>query len=427
MEHSNDETFGGLLWDELKWRGLISTTTNDELLKNALNDETITFYCGFDPTAPSLHLGNLAQVITMKRLQLHGHKALALVGGSTGMIGDPRPTAERNLQTKETVTEWVNKLQKQLGVFLNLDGTAGKLVNNLDWTENLNVLDFLREIGKHFRIGTMLKKDAVVSRMESDEGISFTEFSYQLLQGMDFLELFKRENCTLQIGGTDQWGNILNGVDLVGKSVHEKVHGLTTPLLTNSDGTKFGKSEGNAIWLDAEMCSPFEMFQFWLNTADVDVIARLKEFTFLSREQINSLEISTLEEPFKRLAQKELAVAVTSLVHGEVATEAAKIASEILFKKPEEMSGIDGSVLRQAAMFLNPVELIVGETLESAFVRSGVTASLSDTRRLAKQNGLVVNMTKVTVQMLSELVVEPLQGDVVILRKGKKGVAALIV
>ncbi|NKX51837.1 tyrosine--tRNA ligase, partial [Arthrobacter deserti] len=298
----NDRGFANV-WQVLKWRGLVQVSTDEAELEKLLAGEPITYYCGFDPTAPSLHLGNLVQLLTMRRLQLAGHKPLGLVGGSTGLGGDPRPTAERTMNTKETVAEWVGRLQGQVQRFLSFEGgNAARMVNNLDWTAPLGVLDFLREIGKHFRVGTMTKKDIVASRLNSDEGISYAEFSYQILQGMDYLELFRQYGCVLQTGGSDQWGNLTSGIDLIHKVEGKGVHALGTPLITNSGGTKFGKSEGNAIWLDAAMCSPYTMYQFWLNTADADVIDRLKVFTFKTKAEIEELERAVAERPHQREA-----------------------------------------------------------------------------------------------------------------------------
>ena len=279
----NDESFG-TVWDEVVWRGLVHVSTDQAELKSILSGEPITYYCGFDPTAASLHLGNLVQLLLMRRFQLAGHKPLGLVGGSTGLIGDPKPTAERTLNSKETVAEFVGYLQAQVSRFLSFEGdNAARLVNNLDWTAPLSAIDFLRDVGKHYRVGTMLKKDAVSARLNSDAGISYAEFSYQVLQGMDFLELYRNYGCVLQTGGSDQWGNLTSGTELIRKAEGVSVHAIGTPLITNSDGTKFGKSEGNAIWLDPELTSPFAFYQFWLNTDDGDVIERLKIFTFHTR------------------------------------------------------------------------------------------------------------------------------------------------
>src|SRR5690606_20039607 len=263
---ANDPAFDNV-WDEIVWRGLVHVSTDQEALRALLGGDPITYYCGFDPTAPSLHLGNLVQLLLLRRLQLAGHKPLGLVGGSTGLIGDPRPSAERTLNTKDTVAEWVGRLRSQVERFLSFEGpSAARIVNNLDWTAGLSAIDFLRDIGKHYRVGTMLKKDAVAARLNSDAGISYTEFSYQILQGYDFLELHRQYGCVMQTGGSDQWGNLTSGTDLIHRVEGVSVHAIGTPLITNSDGTKFGKSEGNAIWLDAEMCGPYRFYQLWPNS-----------------------------------------------------------------------------------------------------------------------------------------------------------------
>ena len=301
---ANDQSFQHIL-DELEWRGLVALSTDKDALRQALASP-ITFYCGFDPTAPSLHLGNLVQLLTMRRLQLAGHHPLALVGGATGLVGDPKPTAERTLNDRETVASWVEKLADQNRRFLDFEGeNKAQMVNNLDWTSQYSAIDFLRDIGKHYRVGKMLSKDAVSARLNSDSGISYTEFSYQIMQGLDFLELFRRYGCVLETGGSDQWGNLTSGADLVHKVEGKSVHLIATPLITNSDGKKFGKSEGNAIWLDAELTSAYAMYQFWLNTDDADVIDRLKVFTFLTRAEIQEYADKVAAEPFKREAQKE--------------------------------------------------------------------------------------------------------------------------
>jgi tyrosyl-tRNA synthetase len=294
---SNDKSFAGI-WEELKWRGLISQSTDEAELSKNLNSSSLTFYIGFDPTAASLHLGNLVQLLVMRRLQLAGHKPIVLIGGSTGLVGDPRPTAERVLNDKDTVNSWVEKLSKQASKFLDFEGSnSASLVNNMDWTQSLSAIDFLREIGKHFRVGKMLAKDAVSARLNSEHGISYTEFSYQILQGYDFLELFQRHGCTMQIGGSDQWGNLTSGSDLIHKVTGKSAHLLATPLITNSDGKKFGKSEGNAVWLDESMTSPYAFYQFWLNVEDADVIDRLKVFTFLTKQEIAELARKVESDP----------------------------------------------------------------------------------------------------------------------------------
>ncbi|MGO1524390.1 MAG: tyrosine--tRNA ligase, partial [Nesterenkonia sp.] len=298
-QQRNDSSFDNIL-QELKWRELVHVSTDEDALEEALAGEPVTYYCGFDPTAASLHLGHLVQLLTMRRIQLAGHKPLGLVGGATGLIGDPRQSGERVLNTPETVSGWVRQLQDQVRHYISFDGPhAAQMVNNLDWWQGVGALEMLRDIGKHFRVGTMVKKDIIAKRLNSDEGISYTELSYQVLQGYDFLQLYRDYHCTMQFGGSDQWGNLTAGTELVRRAEGAHVHALGTPLITNSDGTKFGKSEGNAIWLDAELCSPYAFYQFWLNTADADVVDRLKVFTFRTREEIEELAQAVEEAPFK--------------------------------------------------------------------------------------------------------------------------------
>ena len=389
-EQHNDSSFSSL-HDELVWRGLIHVSTDEVKLKETLDSGPITFYCGFDPTAPSLHLGNLVQLLVMRRLQLAGHHPLALVGGSTGLIGDPKPTAERVLNEPEVVAQWVEKLGEQVARFLDFEGdSAATLVNNLDWTKDLSAIDFLRDIGKYYRVGTMLKKDAVAARLNSDAGISYTEFSYQILQGMDFLRLYETYNCVLQTGGSDQWGNLTSGTDLVHKALGVSVHAVGTPLITNSDGTKFGKSEGNAVWLDAELTSPYALYQFWLNTDDRDVIDRLKVFTFLSRAEIEELEASVSDSPHLRAAQKRLAEEVTTLVHGPDQTRAVKEASEALFGKGE-LEGLDPATLESALRELPHATITAETTVAQALVETGLCQSLSEARRAIAQGGVSIN------------------------------------
>src|SRR6478672_4693350 len=314
--------------DELSWRGLVALTTDEAALAQALAAGPITAYCGFDPTAASLHFGNLVQLIVLRKLQRAGHRIICLVGGSTGLIGDPRPSAERVLKTKEQTAEWVGRIQQQVLPFLEFDGdNPALLVNNLDWTAPMSALDFLRDIGKHFRVNTMIRKDAVAARLNSDEGISYTEFSYQLLQGLDYLHLFREYGCTLQTGGQDQWGNLTAGTDLIRRVTGESVHLLATPLITDSHGQKFGKSEGNAIWLSAEMTSPYAFYQYWFNVEDASVGQLLRVFTDRSPDEIAALEEATAQRPQAREAQRALAADVTTLVHGADATRAAIEAS----------------------------------------------------------------------------------------------------
>ena len=389
-EQRNDASFTSV-HDELVWRGLIHVSTDEQKLKEALDSGPITFYCGFDPTAPSLHLGNLVQLLVMRRLQLAGHKPLALVGGSTGLIGDPKPSAERVLNEPEVVAEWVGKLGEQVGRFLVFEGeSSATLVNNLDWTRDLSAIEFLRDIGKYYRVGTMLKKDAVAARLNSEAGISYTEFSYQILQGMDFLRLHENYGCVLQTGGSDQWGNLTSGTDLVHKALGVSVHALGTPLITNSDGTKFGKSEGNAVWLDPGLTSPYALYQFWLNTDDRDVIDRLKVFTFLTRGEIEELDTAVKETPHLRAAQKRLAEEVTSLVHGPDQTEAVKAASEALFGKGE-LDGLDPATLESALRELPHATITPETTVAEALVATRLCQSLSEARRAIGQGGVSIN------------------------------------
>jgi len=389
-EQRNDASFTSV-HDELVWRGLIHVSTDEQKLKEALDSGPITFYCGFDPTAPSLHLGNLVQLLVMRRLQLAGHKPLALVGGSTGLIGDPKPSAERVLNEPEVVAEWVGKLGEQVGRFLVFEGeSSATLVNNLDWTRDLSAIEFLRDIGKYYRVGTMLKKDAVAARLNSEAGISYTEFSYQILQGMDFLRLHENYGCVLQTGGSDQWGNLTSGTDLVHKALGVSVHALGTPLITNSDGTKFGKSEGNAVWLDPGLTSPYALYQFWLNTDDRDVIDRLKVFTFLTRGEIEELDTAVKETPHLRAAQKRLAEEVTSLVHGPDQTAAVKAASEALFGKGE-LDGLDPATLESALRELPHATITPETTVAEALVVTGLCQSLSEARRAIGQGGVSIN------------------------------------
>ena len=419
---ANDSSFKDL-WDELQWRGLIALSTDEESLRKALNETQLTYYIGFDPTAPSLHLGNLVQLLIMRRLQLAGHKPIALIGGSTGLVGDPRPTAERTLNTRETVAEWVEKLGAQAKRFLNFEGdNAAILVNNLDWTAPLSAIDFLRDIGKFFRVGTMLSKDAVSARLNSEHGISYTEFSYQILQGYDYLELFRRYNCTLQMGGSDQWGNLTSGTDLIRKAEGASAHILATPLITNSDGKKFGKSEGNAVWLDEEFTSPYAFYQFWLNVEDADVVDRLKVFTFLSKAEIDELAQQTADAPFLRAAQKRLAREVTSLVHSREAAEAA-IAAAAAFFGQGELTDLDAATLKSALGELPNTTAPLGTPITQLLLDTGLVDSISAGRRAIKEGGVYLNNAKV-VDEAGELT-DLLHGQFAVLRRGKKTLAGI--
>ena len=411
--------------DELAWRGLVVQTTGREALGSALSDGPIRLYCGFDPTASSLHVGHLTQVLTMRRFQLAGHRPVALVGGATGLIGDPRMSWERVLNDEETVRGWVDNLRDQISTFLDLEGEHGvTMVNNLDWIGQMNAVQFLRDIGKHFRMGTMLAKDTVARRLASDEGISYTEFSYQVLQGLDYLELHRRYGVTLQYGGNDQWGNLLSGVDLIHKVEGTDVHALTTPLVTKADGTKFGKSEGGSVWLDPEQTSPYAFHQFWLNAADSDVMNYLRFFTFRGREELAELERATEEASHRRAAQRALADDLTTMVHGEQATAQATAAAAVLFGRGD-VRELDESTIRAIAQELPGAALPSTAALIDAFLEAGIVTSKGAARRAAEEGGLSVNGEKLSVEDLSQELgdLTALPGAHLLLRRGKKNAA----
>lgn len=409
------------LIDELTWRGLIKQHTDLDALRRALNEGPLTFYCGFDPTAASLHHGHLVQLIMMRHLQLAGHHPIALVGGATGLIGDPRMTSERQLQDKETVAGWADRLQHQIERFLDFEGdNPARMVNNLEWTAPLSAIDLLRDLGKNFRMGTMLSKDAVARRLKSEEGISFTEFSYQILQANDYLQLYRKYGVTLETGGNDQWGNLVGGMDLIRKVEGKDVHVMTTPLITKSDGTKFGKSEGGAIWLDPEMFSPYAFYQFWLNTEDADVVNLLKVFTFLSREEIEALETETQQNPGKRAAQRALAEAVTTLVHGADQTERVKAASTALFGRGD-LREVDGKTLVAATADLPRTQAVLGETnILHLLVDSGLEKGVGAAKRTVASGGAYLNNEKVEDESRVVTATDVLPGGVVLFRKGKR-------
>jgi len=413
--------------DELQWRGLVAQSTDEAALRDALGAGPVTYYCGFDPTAPSLHHGHLVQLILLRHLQLAGHRALALVGGATGLIGDPRPSSERTLNTKEVVAERTDRLRSQLSRFLDFEGdNPAKLVNNLDWTGELTAIDFLRDIGKHYRLGTMLAKDIVARRLDSEQGISFTEFSYQILQGMDYLELFRREGCTLQTGGNDQWGNLLSGVELIRKAEQASVHVLTTPLITKADGTKFGKTEGGAVWLAPDMMTPYAFYQFWVNADDADVVRFLKIFTFRSREEIAELERAVQERPAAREAQRTLASDVTTLVHGEEATRSVIAASQALFGRGD-LTGLDEATLAAAVAELPRVDVVPGTPVVEALAGAGLVAGRSAARRAIAEGGAYVNNVKVAGEDAVLLPDDLLHGRYALLRRGKRTLALAVV
>ncbi|WP_328402192.1 tyrosine--tRNA ligase [Streptomyces sp. NBC_00390] len=412
--------------DELKWRGLFAQSTDEDALRKALADGPVTFYCGFDPTAPSLHVGHLVQVLTVRRLQQAGHRPLALVGGATGQIGDPRPTAERTLNDPETIAQWVARLRSQIEPFLSFEGgNAAVMVNNLDWTAGMSAIEFLRDIGKHFRVNKMLTKDSVARRLESEQGISYTEFSYQLLQGMDFLELYRRYGCVLQQGGSDQWGNLTAGLDLIHRlEPHAVVHALATPLMTKADGTKFGKTEGGAVWLDPEMTTPYAFYQFWLNVDDRDISTYMRILSFKSREELEELEKITSERPQARAAQRALAEELTALVHGADQCAAVMNASKALFGQGE-LGGLDEPTLRAALSELPRAEVTELLPVVDLFAETGLAPSKSAARRTVKEGGAYVNNAKVTAEDAVVERGELLHGRWLVLRRGKKNLAAV--
>lgn len=410
--------------DELQWRGLVAQTTDEPALREALAAGPVTFYCGFDPTAPSLHMGNLVQLILMRHLQREGHRALCLVGGSTGLIGDPKATAERTLNSPDTVAEWVARIQAQVQPFLDFGGdNPATMVNNLDWTAPMSALDFLRDVGKHFRVNAMIKKDAIATRLASQDGISYTEFSYQLLQGLDYLHLYRTHGCTLQTGGVDQWGNLTAGSDLIHRTEHRSVHLMTTPLVTKADGTKFGKTEDGTVWLDREMMSPYAFYQFWVNVEDASVIGYLKIFTDRTREEIGALEQSLAEAPFRREAQRRLAVDVTTLVHGAQATVAVQAASEALFGKGDPTT-LDAGTLRDATAELPGGEVAPGDSVVDALVATGLVESRNAARRVIGDGGASVNNVKVSDPEAVLTEGDFLHGQVALVRRGRKSLAA---
>ncbi|WP_406265781.1 tyrosine--tRNA ligase [Streptomyces sp. NBC_00191] len=412
--------------DELQWRGLIALSTDEDALRKAFADGPVTFYCGFDPTAPSLHLGNLVQILTMRRIQLAGNRPLGLVGGATGLIGDPKPNSERRLNAPEVVAGWVERLRGQIERFLDFEGPhAATMVNNLDWTSGLSAIDFLRDIGKYFRVNKMIAKEAVARRLNSDAGISYTEFSYQILQGMDFLELNRRYGCTLQTGGSDQWGNLTAGTDLIHRVEPEaEVHALATPLITKADGTKFGKTETGTVWLDPERTTPYAFYQFWLNADDRDVSKFLRIFSFKSREEIEELETLTAERPQARAAQRALAEELTTLVHGADECAAVVNASKALFGQGE-LAGLDEPTLRAALSELPHAQVAELAPVVDLFAEVGLVASKSAARRTVKEGGAYVNNVKVAAEDAVPAREDLLHGRWLVLRRGKKNLAAV--
>ena len=378
---------------DLKSRGLIAQTTDIEALDALLNEQKIALYCGFDPTADSLHIGHLLPVLALRRFQQAGHTPIALVGGATGMIGDPSFKAtERSLNSAETVAGWVESIRNQLTPFLSFEGeSAAVMANNADWFGSMNCLDFLRDIGKHFSVNAMLNKESVKQRIERDDvGISFTEFAYSLLQGYDFAELNKRHGAVLEIGGSDQWGNITAGIDLTRRLNQKQVFGLTLPLVTKSDGTKFGKTEGGAVWLNAKKTSPYQFYQFWLKVADADVYKFLKYFTFLSIEEIDTIEAKDKASGTKPEAQRILAEEMTRLIHGEAALQAAQRISESLFA--EDQSSLTESDFEQLALDGLPAfEVSDGLNVVEALVKTGLASSNKEARGFVNSKAVLLN------------------------------------
>jgi tyrosyl-tRNA synthetase len=413
--------------DELSWRGLIALSTDLDALRRDLDAGPLTLYVGFDPTAPSLHLGNLVQILTVRRFQRAGNKPLALVGGATGLIGDPRPTSERALNSPEVVAAWVQSIRAQIEPLLDFTGPfAATMVNNLDWTAPLSAIDFLRDVGKHFRVNRLLAKEAISTRLNSDAGISYTEFSYQLLQAYDFLELHRRYGCTMQTGGSDQWGNLTSGVDLIHRVTGKSMHAMATPLITKADGTKFGKTETGSIWLNPELTSPYAFFQFWMNADDKDVVNYLKVFTDLSRAEIDDLAEQTVEKPAARAAQRVLAEQVTTLLHGADETRRVIAASQALFGRGElrELSAATlAAVMAEAPT--GEARLGDGATIVDLLVTSGLVESKSAGRRAVKEGGAYVNNVKVTDEDWQPSGTDLLEGGWLVLRRGKRHTAGV--
>jgi tyrosyl-tRNA synthetase len=416
------------LLDDLRWRGLLAQSTDEKALAEALS-KPITLYVGFDPTAPSLHCGNLVVLLVLRRFQLAGHNPIALVGGATGLVGDPSGrNEERSLNSAEIVENWVSRIRTQVSAFLDFDApkNPARVVNNLDWTSPLSAIEFLRDIGKHFSVNQMLAKDSVASRLDAG-GISYTEFSYQVLQSYDYLELFKRHRCTLQLGGSDQWGNIVAGLDLIRRVEGGSGHALTVPLLTKSDGSKFGKTASGSVWLDPEMTSPYAFFQFWLNSEDKDVINFLKVFSFLSHDEINALEKSHNENPGLREAHRALARELTTLLHGAETTQRVEAAARALFGQGE-LGELDEATLASALAELPRATISKNEEIPTwvdLIAAAGVVDSKSAARRIVKEGGAYLNNVKISGEDFAPSKSDFLCGKYAVLRKGKRDLAAI--
>ena len=408
--------------DELTWRGLINQSTDLDNLREA-TETPITLYCGFDPTGPSLHAGHLVPLLMLRRFQEAGHTPIVLAGGATGMIGDPRDVGERSMNSADTVKDWAGRISGQLQRFVHFDGdNAAKLVNNNDWIKELGVIEFLRDIGKHFSLSTMLGRETVKRRLEND-GISYTEFSYMLLQANDFVQLRRAHDCILQIGGGDQWGNLVAGVDLNRRIDGAQTHALTVPLVTDSEGKKFGKSTGGgSLWLDPEMTSPYTWYQYFVNTADADVIRYLRWFTFLDQEELARLEVEVEERPFKREAQRRLAQEMTDLVHGVEAREAVELASQALFGRAE-LADLDEATLAASVSETDVFEFSGETTIVDLLVGAGLADSKGAARRSIKEGGAYVNNVRIEDESWAPTDNDFLHGSWLVLRRGKKNFA----
>ena len=409
------------LIEEFSWRGLIAQVSNEERLVGHLGQPR-SVYCGFDPTADSLHIGSLVPLLALKRFQLAGHRPVLLLGGATGLVGDPSGRDdERSLNQSETVGQWVESLRAQVSRFLDFDGPAGAIVcNNLDWTQELDVISFLRDIGKHFSVNAMVQRESVKARLEREgQGISYTEFSYMLLQAMDFLELARREDCLVQIGGSDQWGNIVSGIDLIRRHMGKEAYALTMPLVTKADGSKFGKTAAGAVWLDSSKTSPYSFYQFWFNSADADVEKFLKLFTFMSQQEIHDLVEQSTEAPEKRIAQRELARQVTSMVHGDDAVDSAERISDSLFGGDEaNLQRVDFLQLQQDG--IDSVLVEQGSGLLNAMVAAGAAKSTGEARKLVQGKGVRLNGQVVDDPKRTLNFGEAYFDSFYVLRKGKK-------
>ena len=416
------------LLEDLRWRGLLAQSTDEAALLESLK-KPITLYVGFDPTAPSLHVGNLVVLLVLRRFQLAGHTPIALVGGATGLVGDPSgKNEERTLNSTEIVEGWVNRIRTQVSAFLDFSEAKNKaiVVNNLDWTSPLSAIEFLRDIGKHFSVNQMLSKDSVSARLEAG-GISYTEFSYQVLQSYDFLELYRRNNCTLQLGGSDQWGNIVAGLDLIRRVEQGSGHALTVPLLTKADGTKFGKTAGGSVWLDPAMTSPYAFFQYWLNTDDKDVINFLKVFSFKSHEEITALENAHKENPGLREAHRALARELTALVHSQATTDRVEAAAKALFGQGD-LTELDEETLAGELAELTRTTVSKNDAIPTwvdLLAATGVVDSKSAARRIVKEGGAYLNNEKISGEDFAPQKSDFLCGKYAVLRKGKRDLAAV--